>query len=194
MTYSLLIGDWIIYFLLHSVLADAKVKTYAEKALGNGYRFYRLVYSFISTAGLIGLMFMSGSIPGEYFFERDGMARYFSMLLTTFGVILVQASLRHHGLKAFLGFAHEQSGLHTAGLLSWIRHPIHAGVILVTLGFFLFIPNLPTLVSCSCVFAYLPIGIFLEERKMVAAYGDAYRKYRDEVPALFPRWSRLTGT
>lgn len=194
MTYSLLIASWVGYLGWHSILADTRVKAAAEKAMGKAYRFYRLGYSFISTIGLVGLMFLSGSIPGEYFFQPQGVPRYFSLMLTTFGVMLVQASLRQHGLKAFLGFTQEQPGLHTLGLLSWIRHPIHAGVILVTVGFFLFIPNLSTMVSCSCVLAYLPIGVYLEERKMVAAYGDAYRKYREEVPALIPRWSRLRGS
>ena len=193
MTYTLLIASWVGYLGWHSLLADTRVKAAAERVMGKAFRYYRLGYSFISIVGLLGLMFMSGNIPGEYFFEREGVARYVSMVLTTFGVILIQASIRQHRLSVFLGFAPGQPGLYTSGLLGWIRHPIHAGVILVTLGFFLFIPNLPTLVSCGCVLVYLPIGIYLEERKMVAAYGDAYRKYRDEVPALIPRWSRLTG-
>ncbi len=215
MTYSLLIASWVGYLGWHSVLADTRVKAMAEKAMGKAFRYYRLGYSFISVTGLVGLMFLSGSIPGEYFFEPQGVPRYFSLILTTVGVMLIQASLRQHGLSVFLGFAPPNSSLspgegrparrslsegggearlHTLGLLSWIRHPIHAGVILVTVGFFLFIPDMPTMVSCTCVLVYLPIGIFLEERKMVAAYGDAYRKYRDEVPALIPRWSRLRGS
>lgn len=193
MTYTLLIASWVGYLAWHSILADTRVKAAAERILGRGYRFYRLGYSLISTAGLVGLMFLSGSIPGEYFFEREGVARTASIVMTIAGVMLIQSALRQHRLASFLGFAPERPGLHTLGLLSWIRHPIHAGVILVTLSFFLFIPNLPTLVSCGCVLVYLPFGIFLEERKMIAAFGDSYRKYRDEVPALFPRWSKLSG-
>ena len=193
MMYGWLMGGWVVYLAMHSVLADGNVKAAAERVFGNGYRFYRLGYTIISTAGLFGLMFLSGSIPGDYFFER-GPFRFISFLLTLGGVILIQASLRNNRLKPFLGFSPEEPGFRTAGLLSWIRHPIHAGVILITLSFFIFIPNLPTLVSCGCVLLYLPIGIYLEERKMIAAYGDAYRKYREEVPALFPRWSRMKGS
>ena len=41
--------------------------------------------------------------------------------------------------------------------------------------------------------AYLVIGMRLEERKLLARYGDAYRRYRDAVPALIPHpWRRLT--
>ena len=35
-------------------------------------------------------------------------------------------------------------------------------------------------------FVYLPIGIALEERKLIAAFGEEYRRYRREVPALIP--------
>ena len=81
----------------------------------------------------------------------------------------------------------EISELKKDGILGYVRHPIYTGTILVILGFFLFIPNLPTLVSCMCMLLYLPIGIYLEEKKLIALYGSAYLEYRDKVPALFPR-------
>ena len=34
---------------------------------------------------------------------------------------------------------------------------------------------------------YLPIGIRLEEHKLIAQFGEEYRRYRREVPALFPK-------
>src|SRR5262245_26497282 len=125
MIYAWLVGGWAFYFVAHSVLADGKVKAAAEKTLGSGYRYYRLIYSFISIVGLVGLMFMSGGIPGEYFFEREGVARFASFIMTLSGVMLIQSSLRQHRLKSFLGFAPEHPGLHTTGLLGLIRHPIH---------------------------------------------------------------------
>jgi protein-S-isoprenylcysteine O-methyltransferase Ste14 len=35
--------------------------------------------------------------------------------------------------------------------------------------------------------AYVLLAIPLEESKLVELYGDAYLKYREEVPALVPR-------
>ncbi|MFT6214861.1 MAG: protein-S-isoprenylcysteine O-methyltransferase Ste14 [Roseivirga sp.] len=34
---------------------------------------------------------------------------------------------------------------------------------------------------------YLPIGIYLEEKKLIQTYGKAYIKYKEEVPALIPK-------
>ncbi|MEM6397138.1 MAG: hypothetical protein AAF741_12385 [Bacteroidota bacterium] len=38
----------------------------------------------------------------------------------------------------------------------------------------------------SVTTAYIPIGIHLEERKLVIEFGEAYRKYQQEVKRLIP--------
>ncbi len=163
-----------------------------NRLLGSGFRFYRLFYSVFSTLGLIALLVVNSNIPALHFFESEGVVRYLSLMLTTFGVMLIQVSFRQYRLKGFLGLAPEDAALRKNGILNWIRHPIYSGLILVTIGFFLFIPNLPTAISCGCILFYLPIGIYLEEKKMFAEFGQAYTDYRREVPALVPKWSRFS--
>lgn len=188
MTYGVLAGGWILYLTLHSVLASERVKRSAQNVLGGYYRFYRLAYSTIATIGLVALLIINGSIYAPYYFEPSGLPRYASLILTTMGVMIMQRAFKNYRLKAFLGFEQEESQLRTRGALAWVRHPIYSGLILITLGFFLFIPNLPTLITCVAILLYLPIGIYLEEKKLIREYGDAYRKYKEEVPALIPRW------
>lgn len=183
--YGLLVAGWVAYFLLHSVLAAAQVKQWAYRWLSP--RGYRLAYSGFALTGLLLLLLVNGSIPAAYFMPSEGAIRFTSLLLTTFGVIIVQVSFRSYSLKAFLGLTAENASLlKTDGILKYVRHPLYTGTILITLGFFLFIPNLPTLISCGCVLLYLPIGIWLEERKLVQQFGDAYRDYQKRVPALIP--------
>jgi len=193
MGYRLLIGGWILYFILHSVLASNMVKQAFRLTWERGYRYYRLLYSIIATGGLVALLVLNGKIDAPYYFESNGIVRLISILLTTVGVMLIQVSFRQYRLKAFLGLVPEDSRLLKGGPLGWIRHPIYSGLILVEVSFFLFIPNLPTLVTCLCILVYLPIGIYLEEKKMIAVFGQAYLDYRKEVPALIPRWSRIIG-
>jgi protein-S-isoprenylcysteine O-methyltransferase Ste14 len=180
--YLILIAGWIAYFAIHSILASPVIK--------QRYHFagYRIVYVVISILGILALLFYNGSIVSEHFFLSKGPVRYVSLMLTTFGVMTIQRSFRQYSLLGFVGLKEETSGLKTDGILKSVRHPIYSGTILVIIGFFLFIPNMPTLVSCLCMLAYIPIGIRLEERKLIASYGGAYREYQAKVPALIPRF------
>lgn len=170
-SYIILVVGWLIYFVLHSAMAG---------------RVNRVLYVVVSTAGLLALLFYNGSIHSLKFFVSEGPIRYVSLMLTTFGVMVIQTSFRQYSFKGFIGVGEEKKELKTDGVLQYVRHPIQAGVILVVLGFFFFIPNLPTLISCLCVLIYIPIGIYLEEKKLVKTYGDQYLEYKKRVPAIFP--------
>ena len=169
--YVILVGGWILYFALHSAMAG---------------RVNRIIYVVISTAGLLALLFYNGSIHSLKFFVSEGPIRYISLVLTTFGVMIIQTSFRQFNFKGFIGVSKEKQELRTEGILSYVRHPIQAGIILVVLGFFFFIPNLPTLISCACILIYIPIGLYFEEKKLVALFGDQYIEYRKKVPAIIP--------
>lgn len=178
--YVLLVVGWILYFALHSILAMNAVKSKFSPKL------FRLFYVLFSTGGLLALLFYNGGIHSLKFFVSEGPIRYVSLVLTTFGVMIIQSSFRQYSFKGFLGLADEKKELKTDGVLQYVRHPIQAGLVLVVLGFFFFLPNLPTLISCVCVLIYIPIGIYLEEKKLVATYGDQYTEYQKRVPAIFP--------
>lgn len=69
-------------------------------------------------------------------------------------------------------------------LYRYVRHPIYLGVLLavwatprMTEGHLLFAIGLT---------AYILIGIELEERDLVAEFGDRYRRYREETAMLIP--------
>jgi protein-S-isoprenylcysteine O-methyltransferase Ste14 len=54
--------------------------------------------------------------------------------------------------------------------------------------------NAAWLVSAIAITLYFAIGSWFEERKLIAIHGDAYRRYRDKVPALLPLpWKFLSA-
>jgi protein-S-isoprenylcysteine O-methyltransferase Ste14 len=70
------------------------------------------------------------------------------------------------------------------GPYSWVRHPLY----LVSL---LMIWSYPDMTLDRLLFnllftIWIVVGILLEERDLVATYGESYRSYRSKVPMLIP--------
>ena len=107
-------------------------------------------------------------------------------------IVLLSTFLINHfelfGLRqAFDRLAERDAGapvLKTPFLYKLVRHPIYLGFIIafwatpvMTAGHLLF---------AAVTTAYILIGIALEERDLVAQFGDEYRRYRQRVRMLVP--------
>lgn len=82
--------------------------------------------------------------------------------------------------------AQREHRLATTGPYAYVRHPQYVGFIMVMLGFLLQWPTLLTL-------AMFPVLVFMyvrlaktEEREALSEFGDAYKRYRHEVPGFIP--------
>lgn len=184
---------WSIYFFLHSFLAASKVKTFFQRLSSRTFRLYRISYVMIATGGLLVMLFVNAAVGEAYLFSNKGPVRYGSLVLATFGVVILRVAFRQYNLKEFLGFKPEQNKFKADGILQYIRHPIYAATILITIAFFLFSPTWATAESAACILIYLFIGMWLEERKLIATFGSKYLEYRGQVPAIFPKLNKVKG-
>jgi len=78
----------------------------------------------------------------------------------------------------------EKLTLKIEGPYKIVRHPLY----LFTIIFLILRPTMDLfyLVFLIFIIAYFYIGSFYEEKKLVSAFGDQYRKYQASVPRLFP--------
>ncbi len=77
-------------------------------------------------------------------------------------------------------------GLITSGLNNFVRHPLYAGTLLTAWSFFSVYPLLSILISNTIVTGYTITGIYFEEKKLAAMFGNEYLEYKKKVPMLFP--------
>jgi methanethiol S-methyltransferase len=84
----------------------------------------------------------------------------------------------------FRGRAPARPVFRTPSLYRWVRHPLY-------LGFLLAFWAAPTMSLGHLLFSiattgYILLGIFLEERDLIAEFGDQYRRYRASVSMILP--------
>lgn len=193
-SYLLQIFLWFAYGALHSVLASNRVKQFFEQKSGKGFRYYRLFYNVLALLFLIGILAYQRTLPIERLWGFDWRIYLVGNVLKYGGLLIVLIAISGYNLKEFSGLqfspqnANAGSGtLKTDGLLRYVRHPIYTGTLLFIWGLFLSDGSVRTLIMLLCITGYTLIGIYFEERKLVAEFGEAYLKYRRQVPMLFPK-------
>ena len=190
MNYVLLALSWIIFYSLHTILASSKLKRILEVKWGDGYKWYRLIYTLVSLVLFLGIMIQAVLFPKTALIPKSDLSDYFGYMLAAIGTIIAVKSSKAISVNSFSGIrsaAHEEK-LVTTGLYSKVRHPLYAGIILIFLGYFIFSGSISAGTHLACLLAYLPIGIYFEEKNLVEKYGADYKNYRTEVPALVPKF------
>jgi methanethiol S-methyltransferase len=202
-TYLYSAMGWVVWCALHSALISIPVTEYLKRKLGDGFRFYRLLYNAFSVATLIPVLLYSISFRQEPIFRWEGPLAVIQYLLLVASIGLFIIGGRNYSLFHFLGLAQIKSGganyslsgnsqFVASGIHRMIRHPWYlAGIMIVwarDLGPSAILNNLVTN-------AYFIIGAILEERKMVHEFGGQYREYQKNVSMFFPyQWLKAKCT
>jgi protein-S-isoprenylcysteine O-methyltransferase Ste14 len=97
------------------------------------------------------------------------------------------------GLRAWgAGHLVKNDRLTTTGPYAYLRHPLYLGTILIATGFGVWAGGWLSLGVLGLLwpwfaFRYFPRKERSESRRLEAAYGEQFVRYRKEVPALWPR-------
>lgn len=183
-----------VYGLVHSWLASLQAKRWARRLLGDlpVDRYYRLAYNLFAVVSLLPVMAMVTLLPDRPLYVIPFPWVMLTLAVQGLAVLALLVGLLQTGVMDFLGLRQlvvsSRGGngqLVKDGLYRWVRHPLYtAGLV-----FIWFSPVMSTnlLAFFAGLSAYLVIGAYFEERKLILVYGDAYRRIQQNTPMFIPR-------
>lgn len=188
-----IIITFIFYFLvfagLHSFLATDYIKDKARMLFGKVFRFYRLMYTFISfftfaPAFLVWLKY-TASTPLVYSLPEPLYP--FIIIIRSGALVMFVYAIFQTDIFEFIGIRQEKTKtiLITGGAYGIVRHPLYTGGIILL--FTRMDMSLLDLTAVLLVSVYLAIGAFIEEKRLLSVLGEEYRKYQQRVPMLIPQ-------
>lgn len=181
------------YGSLHSVLASTGAKAAAVRGLGPAaQRWYRLFFNFQAIVTFLPILALTALLPDARLYGiplpwvlLTGAVQAASGVGLLIGVL--QTDARHFlGLRQLSGegLSDHPGTLTVQGLYRWVRHPLYSfGLLILWLTPVMSWNVLAFNLGAS---AYIHIGVFFEERKLVAAFGEQYVAYRRITPMLVP--------
>ncbi|WP_162944742.1 methyltransferase family protein [Flavisolibacter nicotianae] len=183
---------WILYGVLHSVMANLGFKSAVRKRTGKYYRYYRLFYTVFAAVSLVALVVYQLGIPGKYLFQPTFTTRIIGGVLLLAGLVLMAVCIKKYfanlsGLKSLYQET-PSSELMITGIHRYMRHPLYTGTFLAIWGLWVIVPASTLLIADVVITVYTLLAIQLEEEKLVAEFGDQYRVYQQTVPGLIPRF------
>jgi protein-S-isoprenylcysteine O-methyltransferase Ste14 len=181
-----------IFAMQHSVMARKGFKSWWTKIVPPVVE--RSTYVLAASVALFALCWFWQPIEGTVWSVKDPAAVVTLQCIfwLGWGVLFAATLLIDHfelfGLaqpfRALLGHKPAPQEFRTPGLYRYVRHPIYFGFVVgmwaapeMSLGHLLF---------AAGGTGYILVGIWFEERDLIAHFGDRYRAYRKQVPMLIP--------
>lgn len=184
---------WVAYFLVHSLLATPGAKAAFARRWPARVARYPFYYSVLAVVLLLPVASLVSAVPGPVLWRWSGPLAWLMNVVAVVALIAAWQAGRGYNLGRYVGIrdAAGHDSLFIGPLHRHVRHPWYALglVVLWTRSM-----DLGTFISALAITAYVVIGSRLEERKLLATYGQAYRDYMARVPGLLPRPGHsLTG-
>lgn len=183
---------WILYGVLHSVLASVGVKNKLMQRLGKGARHYRLGYTGLAFVLFALVLWYQLSIPTIHLYQPSFLIVLAGYLVTIFGVGIMLACIKKYfislsGLRSLFQPTSRPT-LMVSGIHRHVRHPLYLGTFLTIWGLAILFPYLSLIIANTVITLYTVVAIRFEEEKLVQEFGDDYRAYQRSVPKLWPKW------
>jgi protein-S-isoprenylcysteine O-methyltransferase Ste14 len=181
--------SWALYGVAHSWLAGERVKAWVARSRSVWGPAYRLIYNGLALVLLIPPLWATAAYGGEALWHWPAWIAWPATVLTVSGFVW---SLKWYDSLDFIGLrqwrgrharAQDAGRFVLSPLHRYVRHPWYSlGLLFIWTRDL----NAAWLVASLAVTVYVVIGSRLEERKLIAAFGESYVRYRERVPGLIP--------
>lgn len=188
----------LIFGVIHSLLAESGIKqAFSQRFGAYAYHgFYRLLYNIFTVITLLPVAFIMLTNPGEIIWQVEGAWAWVLRIIQIIGLVGLAVSLIQIDLGQFAGLSQLRAylrqqplplpleSLQTNGLYSVVRHPLYLFSLML-------IWPLQTMTESLLAFniattLYFMLGSLLEERRLLALFGQEYADYQRRVPWLIP--------
>ena len=205
---SAVIAICALFALQHSLLVTDRAKALARRALGEEFvrAYYRIGFTLVSLAALAVFAFVFVMVPDTTLWSPPIWLVVIMRLGQAGAAVFAIKSFTTVSLWEFIGLRQAWSalrgdmpagdieglamkGLVTDGSYRYVRHPLYlAGILIFTLNPE-FTLNRITLAACADM--YFIAGAMIEEKRLLARFGEDYRRYMNNVPRFIPSLRRV---
>ncbi len=184
-------GLSLVFFLQHSWMVRRSFRERLARIVARHY--LDAVYAIASGIALLAVVLLWQDTAQIVWYATDG-ARWAARAIFGLGLgvgvwgAMSLRSVDSFGLKSIRDRYRSREPrppeLAVQGAYRWLRHPLYLAVLLMIWSY-------PTLTVDRLLFnmlwtLWIVIGTVLEERDLVAEFGDDYRDYQRSVPMLLP--------
>ncbi len=190
---------FIVWAVVHSITADARVKDWVRRRLGERAHagLYRLGYNLFAFLTILPVLsVLWAQVPDRLLWRIPAPFDWLALALQVVGLVGLVIALLQTDVWEFVGLRQAvnylagkerllpPAKLVTGGMYAFVRHPLYFFSLLILW------PNptmtLQTLILNVMATAYLWAGSRVEERRLTAVFGEAYTTYKQRVPGLLP--------
>lgn len=190
---------FILWAVVHSLTANARVKDWVRRKLGERAHagLYRLGYNLFAFLTILPVLWVLWTqVSNRLLWRIPPPYDVLALGVQLIGLVGLVVSLLQTDVWEFVGLRqamHYFSGgerplpaakLVTGGMYAFVRHPLYFFSLLILW------PNptmtLQTLILNVMATTYLWAGSRVEERRLTAEFGQAYTSYKARVPGLLP--------
>jgi protein-S-isoprenylcysteine O-methyltransferase Ste14 len=163
------------------------VKALVAARLPHAAAAYRRIYNAVALVALVPPLWLQWQLSGALLFEPPAALRVALDIAALAAVATFVRTLRWYDMAAFAGLRPETGGDGEGFTLSPLhRHVRHPWYFLSLVIVWTRPMDAAWLLTSIAITLYLVVGSHLEDNKLVATFGHAYRRYIERVPGLWP--------